>query len=787
MIVFCLVSGCVLGVFEASAEQVDLSSAVIVRAVSGEPGAKTVSLLRDEIEKRSGVRLTVTRTLPESAATSAIIVATVDNLPAGAPQPPAGFEVPEGAEGYSIWVDPASGTVKNVWCVGRDARGALFAAGRLVRVAHYEKGKVSLPADFRLATAPRYAIRGHQLGYRNTANSYDAWDIATYEQYIRDLILFGTNGIELIPSYDPELVDGPVMQRKMWDMNVDLANLIASYGLDVMFWVPALEDFAKAGEAEKALEIRKAFFESCKRIDVVLVPGGDDGENPAELLMPWLEKMAPLLFASHPHAQLWVSNQTFEHAENDYFFHYLQEKKPEWLTGVAFGPWIKMTLEELRERTPEQYLVRHYPDITHCVRCQYPMPDWDRAFAHTLGREPICPRPLDMAHIHNRYAPLTSGFVTYSDGIHDDLNKFIWSALGWDPDSDIRAVVRDYAKTFFGDDVADAAAKGLFLLEENWRGPIAKNTTIEKTLALWKDIAGKDDAQLEKNWRLQMYLFRAYYDAYVKEKDAAETAAERRAYDFLKQAKGDGLRDAVVAARQELAAAVEAKPGAELRSEIERLGRMLLDSIGFQLSVEPPYLAKNKERGAVLDWLDQPLNDRPWLEKHFTDILVARDSSVAEKLVKGVLNWENPGEGGFYDDLGNPERQPHLVKPKRWEEDPGFVESPQCEYSTFAGRMSWQDQGQTLFGTPLRMRYEGLDKAALYKIRVTYVGRFRATMRLVADGGYEVHPAMPQPSQIEPVEFDIPMEATQDGTLELEWQLIEGRGCQVGEVWLIKK
>jgi len=137
--------------------------------------------------------------------------------------------------------------------------------------------------------------------------------------------------------------------------------------------------------------------------------------------------------------------------------------------------------------------------------------------------------------------------------------------------------------------------------------------------------------------------------------------------------------------------------------------------------------------------------------------------------------------------LGNPERQPHLVKPKRWEEDPGFVESPQCEYSTFAGRMSWQDQGQTLFGTPLRMRYEGLDKAALYKIRVTYVGRFRATMRLVADGGYEVHPAMPQPSQIEPVEFDIPMEATQDGTLELEWQLIEGRGCQVGEVWLIKK
>ena len=35
-------------------------------------------------------------------------------------------------------------------------------------------------------TSPEYSIRGHQLGYRATANSYDAWSVEQYERYIDD-------------------------------------------------------------------------------------------------------------------------------------------------------------------------------------------------------------------------------------------------------------------------------------------------------------------------------------------------------------------------------------------------------------------------------------------------------------------------------------------------------------------------------------------------------------------------------------------------------------------------
>jgi len=102
-------------------------------------------------------------------------------------------------------------------------------------------------------------------------------------------------------------------------------------------------------------------------------------------------------------------------------------------------------------------------------------------------------------------------------------------------------------------------------------------------------------------------------------------------------------------------------------------------------------------------------------------------------------------------------------------------------------RLSWHDVVETLYGTPLRMHYADLDPTAQYRLRVTYSGRYNATMTLTADGSHEIHAALPLPRPVWPVEFSIPKAATADGLLDLEWNLVSGRGCQVGEVWLIRE
>ena len=57
---------------------------------------------------------------------------------------------------------------------------------------------------------------------------------------------------------------------------------------------------------------------------------------------------------------------------------------------------------------------------------------------------------------------------------------------------------------------------------------------------------------------------------------------------------------------------------------------------------------------------------------------------------------------------------------------------------------------------------------------------------------WEVHPLIAKPSPVRPMEFDIPREAIDHGELDLAWWSEpglggNGRGCQVSEVWLIKK
>ena len=107
--------------------------------------------------------------------------------------------------------------------------------------------------------------------------------------------------------------------------------------------------------------------------------------------------------------------------------------------------------------------------------------------------------------------------------------------------------------------------------------------------------------------------------------------------------------------------------------------------------------------------------------------------------------------------------------------------------------MSWLDHAESLVDQPLTLRYLDLDPTTPYKVRVVYVGDSpQRTIRLVANGKYEIHPLIKKEFPYRPVEFDIPAEATQGGRLELTWNREpglggNGRGCQVSEIWLIKK
>ena len=763
-------------------------------------------MLVEEVEKRTGLHWPETNAWPASN-TPVIVVGprtAVANLrgPGAKALPPA--QSASSPEGYQVCVRAQESTPV-VYVLGNDSRGVLFGVGRLLRELHLRRWSARVDDTLDVASAPKYPLRGHQLGYRPKCNSYDAWDLPTWEQYYRDLAVFGCNTVELIPPRSDDEPDSPHFPLPPMEMMVGMSRVADAYGLDVWVWYPAMDrDYSDPKTVEFALREWGEVFAKLPRIDAVFVPGGDPGHTPPKVLMALLEKQTQNLHRYHPKAQMWMSPQSFNQPWLDEFLDNLKREQPAWLTGLVYGPQVRISLPRLRELVPAKYPIRHYPDITHSRQCQYPVPDWDVAYALTEARECINPRPEGEAMIFRKTQPYTIGFLSYSEGCNDDVNKMVWSALGWDPDARVLDILRQYSRYFIGDAYTEDFAQGLLSLERDWQGSLLANQNVETTLAQFQAMEKAATPAQLKNWRFQQALFRAYYDGYTRRRLVWETDLEAQAMERLRAAPTCGATRAMEDAQRILSRAVTEHINDDWRARILELGEALFQSIGMQLSVEK-YKAIAVDRGASLDTLDYPLNNRHWLAERFAGIRKLPDEPARLTALEEILQWTNPGPGGFYDDLGNPARQPHLVQKLSFAEDPGRFQSPRADFEEdlvvdepdeaagVARRISWMDHAESLYDAPLRMHYTGLDPRGSYKLRVVYGGdNPKRKLRLVANDNLEIHGYMPKPVPFRPLEFALPPSATAQGELDLSWYGEpglggNGRSCQISEVWLVKE
>ena len=729
---------------------------------------KAVTMLIEEAEKRSQIRWPI-----RSGTRSPSIAISRGSGP---------------AEGYTVRVRQG-----NVEVQGNDERGILFGIGYVLRQLQASRGAVSIPDSINITTSPKYTLRGHQLGYRPKTNAYDAWNVQQWEQYIRDLAIFGANAIELIPPRSDDDADSPHFPLPPIRMMTEMSRIADEYGLDVWIWYPAMDrDYSDPATVEFALKEWGGVFGKLPRIDAVFVPGGDPGHTQPKYLMGLLEKQTQVLHRTHPKAQMWVSPQSFNKNWFYEFIDILVKQQPAWLTGVVHGPQVRVSLPKLRELTPKRYPIRNYPDITHSLRAQFPVPEWDIAFAVTQSREVINPRPTDEAAIFRYSQPYTTGFLTYSEGCNDDVNKFIWSGLGWDPAAQPLEILRDYSRYFISNDLAEGFAHGLLALERNWRGPLVANENVYATLAQFQDMDRAARPADRRNWRFQEAQYRAHYDAYLRSRLIYERSLEERALDVLGEATARGSFAAMQQAEAILAKSSSERVATNWRARVFELAEALFQSIGMQLSV-PRYKAIAVDRGASLDTIDVPLNNRRWLEESFAEISKLAAEKERLSAIGEIVNWTNPGPGGFYDDLGNPSANPHLVCGLPYEKDPAFLESPVIAFGYRGpGRLNWWRQAESRDDTPLEMRYTDLDPKSSYKLRIVYTGDAgKKQIRLTTKDGIEIHPYFDRPFPFRPVEFTVPAKAIRSGTLELQFHRElgaggAGRGPQVSEVWLMK-
>ena len=247
-----------------------------------------------------------------------------------------------------------------------------------------------------------------------------------------------------------------------------------------------------------------------------------------------------------------------------------------------------------------------------------------------------------------------------------------------------------------------------------------------------------------KNWRFQQALYRAYYDAYVRSRLLYEEALEERANDLLRQAAQRR------AARLGRGGSVP-RPGghpadfAWVAYTALPAGRGALPKPGAHAVERQALPGQEEVRGRDPRRLRFPLNNRAWLKARFAEL---RQLPNVERLagIGAILDWTNPGPGGFYDDLSRPWEHSHLATTPRSPMTPTLIWTGRCGVSRIAKhRARCDDHGElspdrgtsapSRCVTPVWIPRGATELRMVYSCLKPHI-----PVRLTAAGGIEIHP-----------------------------------------------
>ena len=736
-------------------------------------------------------------------------------------------ESPDMTEGYLLETFP-----EMVRLTGFSHRGLLFAVGRLLRELELDQHEsytmplqtvCALRTGLRILSAPEKPLRMHQIAYRPKTNSYDAFSEAMMRDEILHLAWFGTNAIELIPPGLDDAGQSPHFGTTWTDMLHSVSAWCDDLDLQVSIWYPLfLTDYASTEGIRRAEDSWRGVFSALARLDMLFVPGGDPGgRSPEEFLRLVARKAAFLRSGFFPRAGVWVSSQyglgcsvdlglTWDVGERAAgFFKALRNPGVQkFLTGVVYGPWTAVSLEEFRRQVPEDFPVRDYPDLCHTSTCGYPVDGIDPVYS-VVSREPVTVRPAAFLRIYTDNAPhADAGPGCYSEGINDEVNKYIWSILAWGKDhtgplagASPRVVLDRGLQQWAGCAArcprqAETIVRGLYALEETWTNPPESGAAL-RALRLFRTVEAAMTPRLMHQWRLNLLLIRAYADAFLALRKMNVDRISERSTPPGKKPLPDG-GPALPPPLPDMDQLPCDLTG--IYARIHSLAGQLFESAGYQSSVG--YGGQHRQRGAWLDTLRDPLPGK------------ARQAAAPDPEEKGQTLWY--GNFGATADAVTtiaPQVDPRLtmaavVPPYRripQGEDAGFYTRPLIEHiatdndevldrlnrgSVPPAHRTWLTCFRHVCPR-IRLRFSlealgpALDPGRDLHLRITYVGkdlnrtggdwqelgRRALPTRLLANDS-EVHGFLNEPETTAPAEFILPAgwPRAADGYLTLIWE-----------------
>jgi hypothetical protein len=328
-------------------------------------------------------------------------------------------------------------------------------------------------------------------------------------------------------------------------------------------------------------------------------------------------------------------------------------------------------------------------------------------------------------------------------------------------------------------------------LEENSRTPLPTKDGIDRYYRLVKDAGAQMPPHRRRNnWLWMEYMQKAALDKHIQLAVRRQFALQQRIERHIAR------HGAIDEALAWLAPTPDTEPMRLLRQEALGLGE------------ESNRLFGVRSEGCFN--LDHDFIGLGWLQRQLERARAASGPARAE-LLQMIVDYENPGPGGFYDHAGTFNHALHIVHGYPYDFGQPYVPEMLSEANRPSQRSMHftqdEDQGVTL-------RYRGLDPQAAYRLRLTlvrphYQQRYRTRMNQHTQTIYAGELVLAKDLEIPErmsdfFTFDVPPAAIHAGELVVRleraagvahgsrldrevWRNTGGWGTILSEAWLIRR
>ena len=249
----------------------------------------------------------------------------------------------------------------------------------------------------------------------------------------------------------------------------------------------------------------------------------DEGGCACATCRPWggrgfvslCERFAKLNKAHSPAAKTVLATWTFQPEEYELLWNYLAKPESRWIDMLmidAHGDFPKYPLEH---KLPRDIPVVTFPEISM----------WGR---YPWGGYGAIAMPQHFEDLFRQCEKLVSGFMFYSEGLSEDLNKAVVTGLYVDPSARWQGIVRDYARYHFPGVDPEKFVRFAELLESShcvpgncWKlnsfvQPEAELDAYEAkakaVAAMARELDGEILPRLKNSWRWRLLMLRAEVD-----------------------------------------------------------------------------------------------------------------------------------------------------------------------------------------------------------------------------------------------------------------------------------